>query len=201
MLDAPPFTFTVTNLKDYTYCPRILYYQTVLPQIRPTTYKMEAGKQAHQQTEENEKRRQLRTYGITHGTRHFNVQLYSPPIRLSGELDLLIETPTELIPVDYKDSDQAADQYRLQLIAYARLLQELIKEQKIPHKPILRGFLYLIPTRKAVEIKFTPNLWQEIEKTVQTMTNIADKQQMPPPTPQVKKCTDCEFRRFCNDIF
>ncbi|MBK7917055.1 MAG: hypothetical protein IPJ94_12485 [Chloroflexi bacterium] len=50
-MDQDPFTFRVIDLKQYVYCPRILYYQTVLPDVRPITYKMEAGIQSHIQAE------------------------------------------------------------------------------------------------------------------------------------------------------
>lgn len=53
---------------------------------------------------------------------------------------MLIETETERIPVDYKDSDKAGAHFRLQLMAYGRLLEETGGA-----KPVRRGFLYLIP--------------------------------------------------------
>jgi hypothetical protein len=34
-MEEQPFTFRVIDLKQYVYCPRILYYQTALPQVRP----------------------------------------------------------------------------------------------------------------------------------------------------------------------
>ncbi len=198
MLDHPPFTFRVIDLKQFIYCPRILYYHTVLPQVRPITYKMSAGKQAHQTAQANEKRRSLKPYGIKDGERTFNLRLHSPTLRLSGELDMLIQTDGELIPVDYKNSKRESRHYRLQLLAYAMLLEET---QQIPtSKPIQRGFLYLIPTRQATPVRFTPALKRRLNGILQQMRAIAEQQRMPLPVKQRGKCVDCEFRRFCNDV-
>ncbi len=35
---------TVTDLKQYCYCPRILFYMRCLPGVRPLTVKMEEGR-------------------------------------------------------------------------------------------------------------------------------------------------------------
>ena len=191
------FLFRVIDLKQYVYCPRILYYHTVLPQVRPLTYKMAAGIAAHTETEQREKRRSLRTYGLQQGERQFNVPLYDPELHLSGELDMLIETATELIPVDFKQSKREGDHFCLQLLAYGRLLDAVYNPQQ---KAIYRGFLYLIPSRQAVEVRFTPSLQRKFVKAIAQLRIIAEMQQMPEPTKKNGRCVDCEFRRFCNDV-
>ncbi len=188
-------TFRVIDLKQYIYCPRILYYHTVLPQVRPLTYKMEAGKKAHEQTEGKEKRRSLRSYGLTTGERTFNVPLYSEEMGLSGEIDMLIETDTDLIPVDFKHTKKVGNHFKMQLMGYGRLL-----ENRSGHKKITRGFLYLIPTRQAIEVSFTKRLHTQLNKAVAELERITKQQIMPPATTQYGRCLDCEFRRFCNDV-
>lgn len=195
MFDEEPFTFRVSDLKQYAYCPRILYYQTVLPAVRPTTYKMEAGIAAHGLAEGRERRRSLRSYGLESGKRTYNVPLYSPALRLSGELDMLIETDDALIPVDYKSAKQAGEHFRLQLTTYALLL-----EGARPDKAVTHGFLYLIPVGKAVAVRFTPALRRRCEEALAELRAIAEKQRQPAPAPNRRRCIDCEFRRFCNDV-
>lgn len=197
MNDLTPFTFRVTDLKQFVYCPRILYYHTVLPAVRPITYKMEEGITAHDEAEGKEKRRSLRTYGLTEGERRFNALLYSPLLKLSGEVDMVVETATELIPIEYKNASREGAHYRLQLIAYGRLLELADPKSTLTVK---RGFLYLIPSRKAIEVSFTPKLRKQLADALKTMHQIATTQQIPTPTAQQRRCVDCEFRRFCNDI-
>lgn len=198
MLDHDPFTFRVIDLKQYVYCPRIFYYQTVLPEVRPLTYKMEAGIAAHHEAEGKEKRRSLRTYGLESGERHFNVRLHAPEWRLSGELDMLIETDTELIPVDYKMTQKEGPHHRLQLMAYARLLETVWPTA--PHKKVNRAFLYLLPTRKTVAVSLTPALRRQLNQALEAMYKIAYEQRQPDATTVRGRCVDCEFRRFCNDV-
>ncbi|NIO72733.1 MAG: hypothetical protein GTN71_27865, partial [Anaerolineae bacterium] len=58
--ETQAITFQVTDLKQYTYCPRVVFFAYCLPLIRPMTYKMEAGIAAHEKAEEQEQRRSLR---------------------------------------------------------------------------------------------------------------------------------------------
>ncbi len=196
MNEVIPFSFRVIDLKQYVYCPRILYYHTVLPGVRPLTYKMTAGIAAHVQEEGKEKRRSLRSYGLSDGRRSFNVPLFSADLGLSGELDMLIETDSELIPVDYKQSKKVGMHFKLQLMGYGRLLEHTSSSAKV----VKRGFLYLIPLRKAVEVRFTKPLRHQFEASLDELHHIAHQQKVPVPTKQRGRCTDCEFRRFCNDI-
>lgn len=194
-MEAEPFTFSVIDLKQYVYCPRVSYYQTILPSIRPLTYKMEAGALAHIQAEGREKRRSLQTYGLQTGDRAFNVRLRSPELHLSGIIDMLIETPTELIPVDYKQTKKVESNIKLQLMAYGRLLQTVYPVAK----PVTRGFIYLIPSRQAVEVRFTKPLQNKLTHALDELVQIVQQQKIPAPTKQHGRCLDCEFRRFCND--
>jgi CRISPR-associated exonuclease Cas4 len=189
--------FRVIDLKQYAYCPRVFYYQTVLPRVRPVTYKMEEGIMAHQEGEGREKRRSLRPYGLQKGERYFNVPFYSSELNLSGEVDMIIDTGDEVIPVDYKNTRREAPHHRLQLMAYGRLL-ELANPKEPPL--VKRGFIYLIPLRRAVEVKFSPQLRRKLTAVLAEMQSIAFNQRMPPPTSKTARCVDCEFRRFCNDV-
>lgn len=195
-METETFTIRVIDLKQYVYCPRILYYQTVLPAVRPLTYKMEAGIIAHQVEEGREKRRSLKCYGLKEGECTFNVPLLSAELGLSGILDMLIETESELIPVDYKQSKKIGKHFKLQLMAYGRLLE-------LAHpsgKPVQRGFLYMIPERKATAVPFTPARRRQLAQAMTGLQQIIWQQRMPEPTKQPAQCVDCEFRRFCNDV-
>ena len=184
----------VTDLKQYVYCPRILYYHSCLPRVRPTTYKMEASAQAHLEAEHREKRRTLKAYGLDHGERHFNVPLVSQKFGLRGEVDMVIQTQQELIPVDYKLSSKPGRHFQLQLTAYALMLEE---SWCIPVK---RGFLYLVPVRQAREVPVTKRQRTTLTEALSVMNASLYHEQMPPPTRHRAKCVACEFRRFCNDI-
>ncbi len=83
--------FTVTDLKQYAYCPRVVFYTYCLPLIRPTTGKMEEGRLAHEEARGREERRTLRIYGLEEARRHFDVGVTSEELGLTGRIDLVLE--------------------------------------------------------------------------------------------------------------
>lgn len=198
MEDDIRFPFRVSDLKQWVYCQRILYYHYCLPAIRPTTYKMEEGVKAGVAEEEREVRRTLRPYGLICGNRKFHVPLTSERLGLRGELDLVIETHQdgirELIPVDYKDSKRIGLHFKLQLAAYAFLLEE------VEGVPVRRGFLYLIPMRRAEQVAIDERLRTQLTEALEGMRTMLYREKMPPAVGSPRKCLPCEFHRFCNDV-
>jgi CRISPR-associated exonuclease Cas4 len=194
MIDQDRWLFTVTDLKQYMYCPRILYYHACLPDIRPITYKMQAGIDAHTGERQRAERRSLSMYGHADGQRHFDVVVKSAALGLSGQVDEVIETCSEVIPIDYKMAQRVGEHYKVQLTAYAMMLEETYQV------PVRRGVIYLIPARKPVEVMITARLRQQVQHALDAMRTIVEHETMPPPTDWQQRCPDCEFRRFCNDV-
>lgn len=194
--DDLAYPIRVTDLKQWAYCPRIFYYQQCLPKVRPTTYKMRAGVEAGQAEEGREERRSLRAYGLSSGQREFNVPLRSARWGLRGEVDTLISIPEtgEVIVVDYKLSRIAGAHFQLQLAAYALLVEEMRGVS------VRRGFLYSIPERRAEEIRIDRRLREKLAQAVEAMRLIVEREEMPAPVGNLRKCVACEFRRFCNDV-
>lgn len=185
--DTLTMPFMVTDLKQWVYCPRVLYYQVCLPDVRPVTYKMQHGLEAGQAEEGREERRSLRTYGLGEGQREFNVPLASERLGLRGEADLVITTPDEVIPVDYKFSSIDGPHFKMQLAAYGLLLEDnrgcVVK----------RGFIYLIPERRAEPVPIDRRLRSRTLAALEAMRRMLDTEQMPAPADSPRKCVACEF--------
>lgn len=194
---SPGWLLHVTDLKQFAYCPRVVYYTHCLPLLRPLTYKMEASLEQHEKAAEDEARRSLRAYGLSEGERRFDVALASERLGLSGRMDMVIVLgKTEAIPVDYKLSRRGdARQYHQQLAAYAELIEDVWQI------PVQRGFLYLLPERRAEAVKLAGRLRSNVRAEVAAIRRMIHEQAMPEPTPVRARCVDCEFRRFCNDVF
>lgn len=191
-----PWLLEVTDLKQFACCPRVVYYSYCLPLLRPTTYKMEAGAEAHEAARRSERRRTLRAFKLVEGERHFDVSLTSERLGLSGRIDLVIVAgDREAIPVDYKLSRrEPPSHYRLQLAAYAELLEENWQ------LPVVRGYIYLLPLRRAQEVKLSKRLRARVRAQVASIREMIARERMPEPTRQRARCVNCEFRRFCNDV-
>lgn len=193
--------FEVSDLKQWAYCPRVVYYRYCLPDIRPITDLMEAGAASHRAEAGREERRSLRAYGLAMGERAFDLHLRSTRLGLRGRLDLAIAVPdrttphAEAIVVDYKDSEQPTPtHFKLQLAAYALLLEEAWG------LPVRRGFIYAIPLHKAELVPITAKLRQKVQATVAAMREAVAGEHMPAPPASRWQCVSCEFRRFCNDV-
>ncbi len=191
--------FRVSDLKQWAYCPRVVYYTHCLPDVRPTTWNMQAGREAGRRAEGREIRRSLRRYGLEEARREFRVYLASSRLGLRGIADLVLFVgpsgeEEELIPVDYKLSHKAEAHTRLQVAAYGLLLEETYGVK------VRRGFLYLIPRRQAVEVRLTPPLRRKVLKTLEAMQTMLWSERMPEKTARAAQCAVCEFRRFCNDV-
>jgi len=186
--------FTITDLKQYIYCPRILYYHACLPDIRPVTYTMEKGISTHEKERKKANRRSLAMYDGIDGERILDLYLQSPALGLTGRLDEVIDTGETLIPVDYKHTRRSGEHFKLQIAAYALLIESALNLE-VPY-----AFLYLIPARKTEQVKITPTLRKKVLAVLDEMRQIATTERMPPPTEARGKCPGCEFRRFCNDV-
>jgi len=200
-LEEEALMFTVTDLKQFAYCRRVVFYTYCLPLVRPVTFKMERGAAAHQAALPKERRRSLRAYGLSRGERYFDVQVESPALGLSGRVDLVIETddnPTgakELIPVEYKHSRRKTGMHwKRQLAAYALLLED------VWGMPVQRGFVYHLPLRRATEVAISERLRESVREMVAQMQAMVERQAMPEPPKSRRQCVECEFRRFCNDV-
>lgn len=189
-----PLVFQVTDLKQWLYCRRIVYFRFNWPHVRPRTYGLEEGRLAHEEERARQRRRPRRVYGVPTGERLFDVSHYSTALGLSGRVDLVILAENEVVVVDFKDSaNLKARHFRLQVVAYGLLMEERFE------KPVRRGFLYSIPRRKAVEVKVTRRAREEVLGVVRAMAQAVQGEAMPAGPGSLAPCVSCEFRRFCND--
>lgn len=249
--------FHVTDIKQYVYCPRVIYYTYVMPVHKKVSFKMEYGREQHNELNKKEKRRGMRSYDLVGGERYFHFPVESRGLGLYGKLDMLIDTGNgkgkisdrghgaaesvnasvnvvqtfssddevaesvhsdadvaEIVhsdtnsnltdpagnvtqrywPVEFKYTTQRIrPNITYQLAAYAMILEEMKGE------PIEAGFIYTIPTKQAHKIVVTQEMRDYVRKAISAMTNIIEEESFPQPRSR-RRCHDCEFRRYCNDI-
>jgi CRISPR-associated exonuclease Cas4 len=188
--------FRVTDLKQFAYCPRIPFYQHIMGFHGKPTYKMEQGKTARAAIESLEKRRGLREYGLSEGKRHFGLSLFSGELGISGKLDLLIEAPDACYPVDFKyTTGRPHHNHLLQLAGYSLLVAEHFS------KPVPVGFIFVITDDVTFRFAMTEQLRSEVHAALASMHDTIEQEAFPEPTQVRGRCSDCEYRNFCADIF
>jgi len=186
----------VNDLKQFEYCPRIVFYNTVMPVERKATVKMDRGKEEEFKLDALEKRRTLRRYQLGSGERRFHVWLGSARLGLSGKLDLLIISPKGYFPVDFKYTrGRPHPNHLFQLAGYAMLVEETFQSQ------VETGFIYLAPIQEVSAVNLTPELREQTLIHLEEIRKMIWEGILPPPTPVRSRCQECEFRNYCGDIF
>jgi len=195
-----PWLLEVTDLKQYRYCPRVVFYRYCLPRVRPVTYKMEHGIESHRAEADREARRTLQLYGLPEGERVPDITLRDAALGLHGRLDLAVAIPDrghmrEVIPVEYKWSTRPpGPHFQLQVAAYGLLLEAAWG------LPVQRGLIYQPPLRRVTPVPITPALRRQVRTTITAIRNLVATAQLPPAPATRTPCVSCEFRRFCNDV-
>ena len=186
----------VNDLKQFEYCPRIVFYNTVMPVERKITVKMERGKQEELRLDALEKRRTLRRYELGSGERRFHLGLESVRLGLSGKLDLLIISPKGFFPVDFKYTrGRPHRNHVVQLAGYALLVEENFQTQ------VETGFIYLAPVQQVVAVANSRQLKEQTLNRLVEIRAIIRDGILPAATPVRARCEECEFRNFCGDVF
>jgi CRISPR-associated exonuclease Cas4 len=186
----------VNDLKQFEYCPRIVFYNTVMPLERKVSFKMQRGSEAEFRLDALEKRRSLRRYKLGQGERRFHVWLHSERLGLSGKMDLLIVSERGYFPVDFKYTRGRPRRNHIsQLAGYAVLVEDHFNAQ------VETGFIYLAPLGELVAIQMTPELKREVPQRLAEIRTMIKEEILPGPTPVRARCHECEFRNYCGDIF
>lgn len=194
---------TVGDVKQYFYCPRIVFFNYLMPGFRPTTYKMEEGKLRQKEEERLEKRRTSSRFKLdltsksgTQPTKYFDIKLFSESLGLSGLLDMALLTEEEAIPVDFKDGSFSRGRFvalhhKYQLLAYGLLLEESYLKKS------LRGFIHSLEDGSTKSIYFSEGAKQYLTGKIKKMRHMIINEIFPEETPYKGRCQECEFRPIC----
>ncbi len=188
--------FPVTDLKQWAYCPRIVFYHRFMPSVGKPTFKMREAVAAQDMIEKLELRRSLAKYGFEHANRRFGLWLNHPEVGLSGKLDLLLDDGSSAALVDYKlTAGDPGDNHRFQFAGYALLVEAVLA------LPVRIAFLYRIPDDRVFPIEIDPQLRQDVCSALADMRELRDNEVFPPPTPVRGRCVECEYANHCADVW
>jgi CRISPR-associated exonuclease Cas4 len=186
----------VTDLKQWAYCPRVVYYHRVMPAPPRPTYKMKEGLAAQDLIEGLETRRKLREYDLDGAKRRFGLWLDNKELGLAGKIDLLLEAKDEIAVVDFKlTSGEPGQNHRLQLAGYSLLAEAAYG------LPARRAFLFRIPDNRIFPEPMTEQLRQAVKTAITDMRRTGDTQLCPDPTEVRGRCVECEFANYCADVW
>lgn len=189
---------TVSDVKQYLYCPRIIYFDHVLHVPKPSDQKLMTGKELHDTITAREKRRKGALFydpELDRAQKMFRVALESSSLGLRGILDYLFKTDREYIPVDYKfgssHNGAAFLNHKYQLAAYSLLVEDCFKTI------VRRSFVHYSKERINVRVDLSDELRLRTMKVIRQTAEIIDEEREPAGTKDLGRCIDCEYKRYC----
>jgi CRISPR-associated exonuclease Cas4 len=194
----------VSDVRQWTFCPRVLWHRRLTPHRVHETPKMALGRDAQAALEGLERRRSAKRYGLDAATRRFNVPLASRSLRVRGVCDAVLEVPVakgqprRLYPVEVKRTEGGASSHHVvQLAGYAVLLEE---EEGLAEGCVARGFLVLLPSGRLVPVDVGPGPREAFKRALADIRSMLVHERFPDPTKHRGFCPQCEYVRFCGDV-
>lgn len=186
----------VTDLKQWAYCRRIVYYNRTMPGIGKQTFKMKEALAAQDLVEGLEMRRGLRAYGFAGARRRFGVWLSDERLGLSGKADLVLEAEDRVAVVDFKlTGGEVGENHRMQLAGYSLLAEAVYG------RPASVAFLYRIPDNRVIAVEITEALRAAVVWAAGDIRDTGEQQWCPPATTVRGRCVECEYANYCGDIW
>jgi len=172
---------TPWDVKQYAYCPLIPWIARAYGVREPETLGMAWGRE-----ERASRLRRLEGLGLEPPLR-FDVQLYSPRLRMAGVADA-VAGERRLTVVEVKAfARRRFDHFRAQLMAYALLCEECLG-------PTRAALLVLGDRVRAWDV--TRDALSEAERLALRVRQALESER-PPPAQPGPKCAGCWYRRFC----
>ena len=186
----------VSELKQYVYCPRIIYFSSVL-RVNPRFYSQQIeGKVIHDDITKKEARRIGSVIEFKNSQKIFGLNLESYKLNLKGNLDCLIIKEGEYIPVDYKfmksNNKKAWLDHKVQITAYSMLVEDNF------NKVVKRGYIYYELEDLPVKVLITPSLRKLTKLIIDDIKRIKNYEILPSKTPDISKCKGgCGYLWIC----
>jgi len=191
---------SVTDIKQYVYCPRIVYFDRVLHATPVFGSQQEDSKELHEDYVKKELRRKDAIYyslEFVGAEKLLFSSLSSSMLGLRGSVDCIIKTVTgEYVPVEYKimnsDKSRIHMQHKYQLVGYALLIEDNFGTL------VRRGFVNYIPETLILQLEITPTMKSYVKRVLGHIKRIIKEEELPPIRVAKEKCTGgCGHKQTC----
>ena len=188
----------VTWVKQYHFCPRIIYYLGVLGFSERITESMIEGGEFHSSEERKIQRRKTLAGEKREKSKASWSKLHvvSKRLGLYGTIDEVADVGDGLAVVENKFMRSPKKPYPghvYQAVAYAMLAEEAL------HKPVRRVIVRYLRDGKSFEIPVTEDLRRHVLWTISRIKSVIEGERIPREADQ-KKCVNCGYRKICKGI-
>lgn len=190
----PRHIFTAEDIRQYAYCKRKPYFRYVLKARFTPSVKMERGEKIHEKTCKA-KRVEKEEGGSSH---YYNMYLCSESLGLAGRIDYFEYDGEKITLVDVKSGVRASktiyEGYYLQMTAYALLIEVCLD---IPIKSVVIRYE---DDKKERQLEIGVGAKIAVLRILKKLREMVESEVMPPPTANLKRCTDCEAWKLCRRV-
>lgn len=187
-------SITPSEIIQYLYCPRFIYFEKVLgiPQYEEKSYKAMKGRHIHENKSKMNKEYLRKKLGVTDKYQ----EQYLTNSKLRGKVDeVLLLDDGSAAPLDYKFAqykDKVFNTYKTQLACYAWLIEDNFKRQ------VNRGFLvYTRSKSKIIKVKLEDSFKADVKEKALAIIDIIENNRFPKSTRYKKRCIECTYRNIC----
>lgn len=188
------FTITPSDIIEYLYCPRFIYFQNVLdiPQNEEKSYKAMRGRHVHEKKHRMNKDYLRKKIGVVEKYQ----EQYLTNDRLRGKVDEVLRLEdTTMAPLDYKFAkykNRIYSTYKTQLYCYAWLIEDNFDRE------VNKGYLVYTRSRnKLVEVPIGDQAKEKVKADADEIIDIIRKNRFPKATRYKKRCIHCTYRNIC----
>lgn len=187
------FSVPVNLIRQWCYCPRIVYYIELSDYAPSYPVWVRQGEQFHDEQAVLWQRRNFSRFHLEDGRMHQNFRGHSERYNLHGIADMLIETDDAVYPVEFKlDSSVKKKGAILQLTGYALIMEDVFQ------KSCNLGFL--CEGEKLVhKVDITQDLKDETLAKAQAIRDMVGLGAKPDSAASLQQCSHCEYSNYCND--
>ena len=187
-------SITPSEIIQYLYCPRFIYFEKVLgiPQFEEKSYKAMKGRHLHDSKQRMNRDYLRKKLGVT---KKFQEQ-YLTNHSLRGKVDeVLFLDDGSAAPLDYKFAkykEKVFNTYKTQLASYAWLIEDNF------NRPVTRGYLvYTRSKSKLIEVKLEESFKNDVKQKIMEIIQIIDQNYFPKATRYKQRCIECTYRNIC----
>ncbi len=190
-------SITPSEVIEYIYCPRFIYYMNCLciPQHEEQRYKVQKGREIHEIKGKVNKDYLRKKLGCI--KKESSVYLASSRYHLRGIVDeVLFLNDGTLAPIDYKFAEyneRLYQTYKIQSVLYGLLIKENFQSE------VNRGYICYVRSRNLIkELTISPNDFNNAIEIVDDILRIIQTGFYPKKTKNKSKCIDCCYKNICS---
>lgn len=194
--DRSAVFITPSDVMEYLYCPRFIYYMKCLniSQHEEQRYKVIKGRQIHEWKRKINKKYLRKKLGVV--KKELNVYMSSEKYHIKGIVDeVLYLDDNTLAPLDYKFAEYKNYLYkthRIQSVMYGLLIMESYR------KRVDKGYICYTRSNDYIkETQFKAKIISEVNKIINEMMDIVQRGYYPKKTRYSTRCIDCCYRNIC----